>query len=457
MALRSKKSSRSGIRKHFARFSEATDNPKALLLRYAIIFLLVLTGLFHFRAAFFAQLSQNQGSEMAAFSHSLTNPDALAKMAREDHLWNADLQSAEFLYKKALENFILHLPSWLGIAEVMNDQGKINEAIEVLEFIQNRFKNGEHTTWSKTLLASTLGQERILTENLIWLLNNSSPKKKDVFALASLTWEEPDVLMNKFGKDFYGDILQKYIRNNELDKTLMVWDKIVQSGSIEQTVAIQYINYLLNQKAFSLAAEVWSETRESEDPLLYNGNFAQPILGTAFGWRMSRPAGMSSKTGNDGNGLEITFDGTENVALQLSQTIPLNPGEYSFNGSIETDGLSTDQLPFWQIQGVQCIGLNEQSQMILPDQHDTDFAIEFIVPDNCELIQIALNRKKSFHFDNKIAGMMTINNLKIQLRKAASSSPVQPSAHIPDTQAAIQKSQSKKEPIIFINKLQIQP
>lgn len=457
MSLRVKKSGKSGKLKYLSRFFQQADAPRVILLQGIVIILLVGTGLLHFRSAFFAQLSQNQGGNIASFSQSLSHPGALANMARVDHLRNADLASAIILYKKALENFVLHIPSWFGIIEVLNDNGQEREAAAALQFVHSQFNDNEDITWSKTLLASALDQEEILSESLIWLASNAPHKKKDVFALAVLSWDDPDVLLNKFGKDFYVNILQEYIINDEFDKTLRVWNKIVQSGSIEQPAAIQYINYLISQNAFSLATKAWAEIIGSNQPLLYNGDFKKPLLGSGFGWRMSKPKGMSSETGTYDSGLQISFDGTENVSFQLSQTVPLNPGKYIFNGSIETDGLTTDQLPYWQIQGVQCIGLNKKSQMALPNQHATNFEIPFIMPGDCELIRLSLIRQKSFHFDNKIAGKVAINNLYIQLDNTASTLPRQPSTNLSDENTEIQKSPPGTKTNISINNLLIKP
>jgi hypothetical protein len=444
--------------KHFSRFSQTTDTPTVFLVRCGVIVLLIVTGLLHFRAAFLTQLAQNQGEPMAAFSHSITDPDALASMAREEHLRNADLPTAELLYKRALENFALHLPSWLGIAEVWNDQGKINEAVTVLEFIHNRFHNGADTIWSKTLLASTLGQEQILTENLIWLASNSPQKRKDVFALATISWEEPDALLNKFGSAFYADILKEYIRHNEPDKTMTVWDKMVGSGSIQQDVAVQYIDYLVGRNAFSQAAKVWSDIAAGQErPLLHDGDFAQPMQGSGFGWRISPAKGVSWRKGEYGRGLEITFDGTENVAFQLSQLLPLEPGRYIFQGSVATDHLTTDQLPFWKIQGEQCTGLSKQGEMLLPHQPAADFVIPFLVPQQCEVVRISLLRRTSYHFDNKINGKIIVNNLQIRPQEESFSLPEPSSTPIPSRQEMQPGPGRNAKTNISIDRLSVQP
>jgi len=339
----------------------------------------------------------------------------------------------------------------------LNDQGREKEAIDALEFIHVHFKSSEDITWSKTLLASTLGQEHILTENLIWLAYHSPAKKKEVFSLAVLAWDDPDVLMQTFGSAFYVDILNEYIKNDAFEKALTVWDKMVSSGNIEQKTAFHYVDYLMGQKAFLLARKVWKAAVGADQPLLYNGDFAKPIHGSGFGWRIPKTKGVSWKKGEYGIGLEITFDGTENPYFQMSQILPLNPGKYVLNGSMETDDLTTDQLPFWKIQGVQCEGLNEKSEMVLPNQHATDFILPFVVPENCELVRIALIRNTSNHFDNKISGKITAANLNIRQGDARSSASSKTSATATGGQNGMQTPVKDAPTTISFNKLVIRP
>ncbi|MCL7488974.1 MAG: tetratricopeptide repeat protein [Desulfobulbaceae bacterium] len=445
------------MRFFFQRFSPGTDKPVIFLLRSICIVFLVTAGLFHVRAAFLTQLSLNQGPHMETFSHSLTHPDALAGLARKEFMLDADLTSALTLYRRALAHFVLHLPSWLGLAEVLHDMGKENEAAEALHFVHDRFPNNQDIAWSKALLAGAMGRESILAENLVWLADNSPARKKEVIAMGALTWQDPEALMRVFGSAFYTDILLQYITNDAFNKTVAVWEKIVESGSVQQRAALQYVDYLVGQHAYLLAARVWAETTGPDTPLLYNGTFEKPLLNSAFGWRISATKGTSWQKGDYGSGLEITFDGTENAVFQLSQTLPLNPGRYVLSGTVETDDLRTDQLPFWTVQGVQCTGLNARSEMVLPNQHATEFILPFVVPDNCELVRIALVRKKSFHFDNKIGGKVTVSSLNVRPAESGASPARQTFSNTTGEPDNGDREPGKTDKNIAINPLLVQP
>ena len=95
--------------------------------------------------------------------------------------------------------------------------------------------------------------------------------------------------------------------------------------------------------------------------------------------------------------------------------------------------------------------------MALPNQHATNFEIPFIMPGDCELIRLSLIRQKSFHFDNKIAGKVTLNHLNIRLENGESTLPVPTSTHLEGKDTDIQKSPPKTKMNISINNLLIEP
>ncbi|GAB4342203.1 MAG: hypothetical protein Kow0089_17100 [Desulfobulbaceae bacterium] len=407
MALRNKKS----------RFRLWVDllleNPRGILLRAGAVLLVVLLGLQHLRLSFLTQLEINRSGSLAGFARSLSDPDALAWLARQEHLTQANLPMALDLYRKALENFVLHIPSWLGLAEVYNDQGKKAMGIKALGFAQHFAAKNEEFAWSSALLADTLGDEQILLENLRWLADNQPARRRDVFNLAVLTWNDAKTLLPKFEPSYFMEILETYIRNNDISNSWRVWQEMVRTDVDNAVNATRYAEYLLGQKAFQLAAAVWRQSVNTTGTILYNGNFEHEPLNSAFGWQISTSRGASWSRGNYGSGLRITFDGSENTVFHVSQTVPLRPGKYTLSGTFETDGLTTDQKPYWNIRGVECKGLDVSGEMLPASSQQTEFILRFHVPEQCEVVRVSLRRDKSYSFDNRIAGTVIINNLEI--------------------------------------------
>lgn len=390
------------------------ENPRKTLLQGAVILLLVITAFAHLKTAFLAQLAMNRGPQLANFSQALTDPDALASLARNEHLANGNLTQALTLYRRSLANFVLHVPSWLGIVELFNDMGEREKAAVTLRTLHGFSANSEDSAWTKALLAHELDQEDILAESLSWLVANHPGKLQEVLTLADLRWQDTATIMAHFGSSQYQNLLDHYIRTREPAKAATVWLGIEQAGGPTPELALRYVNFLLQQDEISQAAGIWRKYFQQDSTLLYDGTFQQPFADSGFSWRITRGKGVVWEKLSDRSGLQITFDGTENIAFRLSQLIPLAPGQYLFKGLLGTRDLTTDQRPFWSITGYKCEGLAINDSMLPPTTEHREFVLPFAVPDSCQAVQMALQRSTSYFFDNKLAGTITLEGLSIE-------------------------------------------
>lgn len=388
------------------------DN-KEKLLRGGVFFLLVLACLFHIKAAFLAQLAANSSDKALYFSSEMTDPNALARLARRAHLADADLPGALALYSRSLAHFVLHIPSWLGIVELYNDMGDKEKAVAALQFVQEFAADNEKIAWTKAILAHELDQTELMTGNLVWLAEKFPGKRRQVFALADQQWPDPNELLERFAPSLYPEILEYYIGSNEASKAETAWGRMEDGGTGDRKIALRYINYLLGLEKVREAAAIWQKYYRQEGSLLYNRELREPFLGSGFGWRISRADGVSWRQAGDDGGLRIQFDGTENVQFSLAQIVPLTPGNYLLSGTIACQDLTTDQRPYWTISGYKCDGLSAKGEMIPPSGPPDTFYLEFTVPDECHAVQIALRRNKSHYFDNQISGNLTLSGLKL--------------------------------------------
>ena len=397
-----------------ARFPWLKESPRKRLLQGTAILLLLLAGVVHLKAAFLAQLAMNNGTHLDNFSRELTDPDALAGLARKEHLANGNLSKALALYQRSLANFVLHVPSWLGIAELLNDLGQKDKAAAALHSVHTFAANSGETAWSKALLAHELDLEDILADSLSWLAAHHPNKFPEILALADLRWQDTASLMRHFDSGQYEKLLDHYIRLKETEKAGIVWQGMEKAGLLTREIALKYVNFLLQQDEPEQAAVVWRKHWQEGDQLLYDGSFQEPPADSGFAWRITRAKGIAWQQLSDQGGLMITFDGTENTAFRLSQLVPLAPGNYLFRGSEQTSGLTTDQRPFWSISGYECEGLAVKDSMLPPDLERQEFALPFTVPDSCHAVQLSLQRNTSYFFDNKIAGSITLEGLRIE-------------------------------------------
>lgn len=407
-------------------FPVLRKNPRKTLLRGSAVLLLFLAGFAHLRAAFLAQLAMNNGAYLAAFSQSLTDPDALASLARKEHLANGNLSKALALYQRSLANFVLHVPSWLGIAELFNDLGQKDKAVAALRTVNSFAANSGETAWSKALLAHELDQGDILADSLSWLATHLPNKFPEILALADLRWQDTATLMHHFDTTQYTNLLDHYIRLKDSEKTGIVWQGMAEAGLLTREIALKYVNYLLLGDEIEQAAAIWRKHCQKDDQLLYNGSFQEAFIDSGFAWQITRAKGTAWEQLSGRGGLKITFDGTENAFFRLSQLVPLAPGHYLLKGSEQSKGLTTDQRPFWSIAGYKCEGLAVKNSMLPPTSDHQEFVLPFSVPDSCQAVQISLQRNTSYFFDNKISGTITLERLGIE--PLSNTPPLQPRA-----------------------------
>ncbi len=384
-----------------------------IILQGISILVVVLIALFSLKFAVVEQLAQSKSDYLDMSSEFQTDPDILVELARREHI-TGDLDKAHLLYLRALDSFVLHAPSWLGLAEVLYDLGKKDQAAAALQALDNLQLDNIDLIWNKAQLAHTLHREKILLKALTWLAENDRLHRKKVFNFAGESWDDPLFLLSNFKTSHYPDILQHYIRTNQAKKAQTVWHEFDKSGFKSPETTIAYVSLLLKNKEFDLAVAAWETTFQENGSLLHNGNFENPLLNSAFGWQASETKGVSFQHEDFGGGLTISFDGTENVAFMLSQIVPLYPGEHIFRGFFETTDLTSQQRPYWLISGYNCQGLHIEDSMLPPSGYTTEFAIAFAVPDSCTSVKIDLIRNRANTYDSLISGSLTLKKLGIE-------------------------------------------
>ena len=85
-----------------------------------------------------------------------------------------------------------------------------------------------------------------------------------------------------------------------------------------------------------------------------------------------------------------------------------------FRASVKTDGLTTDQGPYFRIFDAENLGkLDVQTEQILEPADWVAFEKAFVVPPNTYLLEVQIVRKASWKFDSKIAGTLWIDDVSV--------------------------------------------
>ena len=387
-------------------------NPVQVVLKGLFIIGVLLLTLFGLKYSVIEQLAASESVYLDATSALQVNPEVLARMAHREQV-SGNLEKALILYQQSLKNFVLHAPSWLGMAEVFFDQGKKNQAVTALKTLDNLKLHDVDLLWRKAKIAQKIGRKDILLSTLVQLAENDKINNRKIFDLAGETWDDPHFLLKNFKPSYYPDILLFYIRKNKVDNAKTVWQATTAAGSAKTETAVAYVAFLLENNEFDPAINVWRKTFQTDGHLLYNGNFKNHILDSDFGWRSSDTNTVSLQYNDILGGLTIRFAGTENEAYMLSQVVPLYPGKHIFRGTFETTNLTSEQRPYWLITGYNCKGLYLRDKMLPPSEYETEFAIPFAVPASCKAVKISLIRNRANDYDSLISGSVTLKKLKI--------------------------------------------
>jgi hypothetical protein len=190
------------------------------------------------------------------------------------------------------------------------------------------------------------------------------------------------------------------------------WGWMQQNHLINEKSAEDLSWILWRRQSFRTAQELWSDWLGSargdylSPELLLNRRLQNSGTEGPFDWIIS--ASPSIKMSRD-EGLEIHFSGTENAELMIQQLTSVKSGLYSFSAEIQSEGLTTDQHPFFNIiDAVNRARLDFHAPPIEENMARRKIVFDFRVPPGTLALAIQLIRSKSQRFDNKIEGTLWV-------------------------------------------------
>jgi len=212
--------------------------------------------------------------------------------------------------------------------------------------------------------------------------------------------------------------------NGSPSDVLQTWRWMKQNRLADAPSALDLTWKLWHRQFFRSAQELWSDWNGpagGDHParelglarqLVFNGRFRDVPNGSPFDWAIPAQASVHIFRGQ---GLDLHFMGVENVKLDgIRQSTVVSPGRYRFSALIQSEGLTTDQGPFFRIFDPQNSSrLNVQTAQIKGTTARSDISCEFIVPAGTEALTIQLERRESERFDNKIQGTLHVYEVSL--------------------------------------------
>ena len=223
-------------------------------------------------------------------------------------------------------------------------------------------------------------------------------------------------------------VAQSYLRyamaRGEAASAREGWKWVYGHGFAEQPIASEYTNFLIGQKQFEEAAEVWaSQTRYllpgyRKTEYLFDSEFAsEPIPGAYFDWRIAGCEGAEVTREEQAGAwaLRVQFDGTANLDFRhISQRSVLPAGRYRFRARVKAENLTTDEGVFFRIADGEAAGrLSVDTTPVVGTSDWRVVEATVVVGPGTRVVEVSVNRRPSLRFDNKIKGTIWIERASL--------------------------------------------
>lgn len=211
----------------------------------------------------------------------------------------------------------------------------------------------------------------------------------------------------------------------ESSQVQLTWETLARESRTNDDLAGLYIDYLLSRGLCGQAMNIWpvhlGERRGDypEANLLFHGGFEDEPTGTRLDWQIDEVDGVTVERTPEAYAgeyaLKLTFEGTQNVAYsQTSQSTCLSAGEYVFQATVRSEGITTDQAPYFRIsEHPPSDRIHVQTSPWAGTQEWTTVKASFLLTASMTPVVVQIRRDQSLQFDNKIRGYLWVDDVRI--------------------------------------------
>ena len=216
------------------------------------------------------------------------------------------------------------------------------------------------------------------------------------------------------------------IGTGDLQGARLAWEQLCSRGVKDTSLTASYIDALLKTGQADVARQDWvrflgpSSTDYPVSNQLFNGGFEVEPSGVALDWRIQpsarydvdRDSGMSH---SGRYSLRVRFHGDDNIALtDVIQAVPLKPATYRLTFWIKADGITTNEGPRFEVVAALAhnrLLLRTDAFVGTTGWHEVSQSLT--VSGQTQLVIVRLVRSPSEKFDNKIAGTLWIDDVRL--------------------------------------------
>lgn len=332
--------------------------------------------------------------------------------------FTAPRDKAYSLYKNALILNPFNYNYWFFLARFLTKEGRRDEAVFALEQATRLSPGVVSLRWGAGMLASELGEKKLLLDNLAPVIANDPQRRKKAFTVLWQTLRNGEEIMNIIPDKVLPQYLHFLISTKRTNEAVEAWGKLSASGEVPENLFVRYVSFLISENELSAAKEAWT-LQLGDWNGIWNGNFENKIMDGGFDWRIRSMDGSKITQGTE-NGkdhlIKIEFDGEHNVDFRhLSQVVPVKENnKYKLSSLMKTENISTGNGLFWQVYCLSSKGLSSESELL---RGTTDFRwvnLSFETPRGCNSVVIRLRRNKSNKIDKNISGTAWIDKVVLE-------------------------------------------
>jgi tetratricopeptide (TPR) repeat protein len=349
--------------------------------------------------------------------------------------------------KRAAELSPYDAQAWLDLGAAQELQGQIDQAEFSLRRADDLAPNLPHFQWAIGNFFLLRGDVDEALRHFKVVLAGEQQYDQAIFSTAWKAVGDGDKILAALVPDEintqirYLDYLLGQHKLAEADK---VWLRIDANPSpFNPLRAGAYLNALLISRQPDKAYQVWTDLQrrklisEQAEPgnLLSNGDFEGEVSNLGFGWWIDRVPGVyvgldSTVFHSGGRSLVISFPGDSNPYYRgVWHFVKVTPGTtYRAEAYLKTDGITTDSGPRLEVADLyNPAALNVYSdQLTGTNAAWTLVRVDFTPREKTHYVTVSIARLPSEKLDNKIAGRVWVDDVKVSPVGAGSTEALQP-------------------------------
>ncbi|PYT76115.1 MAG: hypothetical protein DMG40_26845 [Acidobacteria bacterium] len=339
------------------------------------------------------------------------------------------------LYQRATSLSPQSAQFWADLGTAYEWAGNRDKARQALERARELFPNSPEINWKLANFCVRAGKTSEALQALRKVLIGGGVPQEDVFALAeSAAADKAAILQETVPPEapaLFG-YLNYQVKAGDMVAAKEVWEQVLALKlPFDLPITFFYLDALIQKRETEQLAKAWSALGErfpekvgsllAAPNLVANGSFEDDILNGGLDWRVLPVEGASvtvdSQEAFEGaRSVRIEFDGTQNLDYgHLLQYVLVRPNaRYLFSAYIRADSISTDSGPRFQV--FNPYGLSKEfyaTESVVGTCGWTEQRLEFKTAADTHLLLIRVARPPSSKFDNKIAGTVWIDRVRL--------------------------------------------